>query len=67
MLIGVSFISIGIFIYIRENYDMNKIQGERVFSKKRNIIKDRKYRYKILTSIFSILVGVFRILSSIIY
>lgn len=67
MLIGVCFISIGIFIYIRENYDINKIQGERVFSKKRNIIKDRKYRYKILTSILSILVGVFRLLSSIIY
>ncbi|WP_353096482.1 hypothetical protein [Tissierella praeacuta] len=67
MVVGICFISIGVFIYIVENYNIETLDGERVFSKKEDIIKDRKYRYKILTSVFSLLLGVFRILSRIIY
>lgn len=64
---GIGFISIGVFIYIEENYDINNVNGERVISKKEDIIKDRIYRYKILTSVFAVLLGIFRIISSIIY
>lgn len=67
MLMGIGFISLGIFIYLQDNYDINNVNGERVVSKKKNIIKDRVYRYKALTSIFSIILGIFRILNSIIY
>ncbi len=67
MIIGIGFISIGMFIYIEGNYDINNVNGERVISKKKDIIKDRIYRYKILTSVFAVLLGMFRIISSIIY
>lgn len=67
MFIGFGFITIGILIYINENYDINRINGERVFTRKKNIVKDRIYRYKILASAFSLILGIFRILSSIIY
>lgn len=66
MVIGICFISIGVFIYMEENYKIEIVDGERVFSKKTDIIKDRKYRYKILISVFSLLLGIFRILSVII-
>lgn len=67
LVIGVGFIIIGVFIYIQENYDMSIVEGEKVFNKKKNIIKDRVHGYKILICIFSLLLGTFRILSSIIY
>ncbi|OZV11849.1 hypothetical protein CIW83_12465 [Tissierella sp. P1] len=67
MLIGIVFLSISIFIYIKENYDIDNVGEERVFSKKKDIVEDGNYRYRILISIFSLVLGIFRILSSIIY
>ncbi|NLY85105.1 MAG: hypothetical protein GX077_01970 [Tissierellia bacterium] len=67
MLIGLCFIFISIFIYVFENYDLIIEDGLKVLSKKENIEKDRVYRYKILISILSLVLGIFRILSWIIY
>lgn len=67
MIIGLGFIAIGIFIYMRENYNMDIVEGEKVFSKKENLYKDRLYMYKITICVFSLVLGVFRILSSIIF
>lgn len=67
MLIGLCFIFISIFIYVFENYDLIIEDGLKVLSKKENIEKDRVYRYKILISILSLVLGIFGILSWIIY
>lgn len=67
MIVGIGFIVIGIFIYIKENYNMDIIEGEKVFSKKEGIEKDRTHRYKMLVCIFSLILGIFRIINTIIY
>lgn len=67
MIVGVGFIAIGIFIYVKENYNMDIIDGEKEFSKKLDVEKDRAYRYKMLICIFAFLLGVFRIVNTIIY
>lgn len=55
------------FIYVKENYNMDIIEGEKVFSKKKDHNKDKMYIYKTLVCIFSFCLGILRILSSIIY
>lgn len=67
MIVGIGFIAIGIFIYIKENYNMDIIDGEKEFSKKIGIKKDITYRYKMVICIFTLLLGVFRIINTIIY
>lgn len=67
MIVGICFIIIGIFIFANENYYLETIEGERVLKKKKDVHKCRIYRYKIMVSIFSIILGFFRILSWIIY
>lgn len=67
MIIGICFIFISGFIYIKEKYNIVVIEGERVFNKKTDIIKDGIYRYKVLISILSLILGIFSILNSIIY
>ncbi|MBU5426367.1 hypothetical protein KQI41_08055 [Tissierella pigra] len=67
MIIGIFFILISGFIYIKEKYNVVTIEGERVFNKKIDIIQDGRYRYSILISILSFILGIFSILSSIIY
>lgn len=67
LLIGIGFISISIFIYINENYYIDIVNGERVFNRKIGTKKDMIYRCKIVIVGFSSLLGIFRILSSIIY
>lgn len=67
MIVGIGFFAIGIFIYIKENYDMYIIDGEKAFTKKGINKKNMIYKYKILICIFSFLLGFFRILSAIIY
>lgn len=67
MIVGIGFLAISVFIYIKENYNIDIIDGEKVFTKKEINKKDLRYRYKILVCIFSFLLGIFRILSSIIY
>lgn len=67
MLVGIGFIAIGIFAYIKENYNMDIVDGEKEFNKKANLERDRSYRYKMLICIFSIVLGVFRIINTIIY
>lgn len=67
MFVGVGFIIIGIFIYIKENYNIDIVEGEKEFNKKVDIKKDKVYRYKMLVCIFSLLLGVFRIINTIIY
>ena len=67
MAVGIGFIVIGIFIYVRESYNMDIIDGEKVFSKKEDLKKDRAYRYKMLVAIFSVILGGSRILNAIIY
>lgn len=67
MIVGIGFFAISIFIYIKENYNIDIIDGEKVFTKKEINKKDIRYKYKILVCIFSFLLGFFRILSSIIY
>lgn len=63
---GIGFIVIGIFIYIKENYNIDIVEGEREFNRKVDIKKDKGYRYKMLVCIFSLLLGVFRIINTII-
>ncbi|MDR7857271.1 hypothetical protein [Tissierella sp.] len=67
MIIGIGFVAIGIFIYIRENYDIDIVDGEKVFNKKDKSKKDLKYKYNMLVCIFSLLLGIYRIINSIIY
>lgn len=67
MIVGIGFIAISIFIYIKENYDIDIVDGEKVFSKKDKSEKDTRYKYKLLVCVFSLLLGIFRIISSIIY
>ena len=52
---------------MKENYNIEIIEGEKEFNKKDNIKKDRNYKYKILVCIFSLLLGIFRIINTIIY
>ncbi|WP_313757355.1 hypothetical protein [Tissierella sp.] len=65
MIIGICFIFIGVFFYIEKNYNIDIVDGQRIFSKKRYMVKDS--RYKALTRDFPLLLGIFRILSAIIY
>lgn len=58
---------IGIFIYLMENYDLILKDGLKVLSKKKNLKRDRLYRYKILISVLALVLGIFRMLSWIIY
>ena len=67
MVVGIGFIAIGIFIYIKENYNIEIVEGQKEFSKKIDIKKDKSYKYKILVGIFSLLLGIFRIINTIIY
>lgn len=67
MIVGIGFIAIGIFIYIKENYNIDIIEGEKEFIKRTDIKKDRIYRYKMLICIFSLLLGLFRIINTIVY
>lgn len=67
MLVGLLFIIIGIFIYVHENYVLEPEHGLKVLKKKGNIEKDKAYRYKILVSVLALVLGIFRILSWIIY
>lgn len=67
MLIGIGFLIISIFIYFKENYYIINQEEERIIEKKKNIKKDIRYRYKILISILSFVLGFFRLISLIIY
>ena len=67
MLTGIGFITIGIFIYIRENYDIDIVDGEKVFNKKEKSKKNLKYKYSMLVCVFSLLLGIYSIINSIIY
>lgn len=67
MIIGISFVAISIFIYIKENYNIDIIEGEKEFTKKTDLNNDRNYKYKMLIAIFSLILGVFRFLNIIIY
>lgn len=67
MIPGVGFIVIGIFIYIKESFDIEIIEGEKTFNRKNDVIKDKTYRYKMLVCVFSILLGVFKIINDLIY
>ncbi len=67
MIVGITFIIVGMFIYANENYFIEVIDGERILKKKKETHQDRRYRYKIMVSIFSIILGFFRIISWIIY
>lgn len=61
------FIIIGILILGNEIYILEDLNGERILRKREEITKDRGFRYKIMTGIFSLILGIFRILGSIIY
>lgn len=50
-----------------ENYDLILKDGLKVLSKKKNLKRDRLYRYKILISVLALVLGIFRMLSWIIY
>ncbi len=63
MLVGIGFIVIGIFIYIRESFNIEIIEGEKSFNKKVDLMKDKDYRYKILVAIFSFVLGIFKIIN----
>lgn len=65
MIPGIGFIVIGIFIYIRESFNIEIIEGEKKFNKKVDVEKEKAYRYKILVSIFSIVLGIFKIINDI--
>lgn len=67
LLVAIGFIAIGIFIYIKENYNIEIVEGEKEFNKKVDIKKDKNYKYKMLVCIFSLLLGIFRIINTIIY
>lgn len=67
MIVGIGFFAIGIFIYIKENYNMDIIDEEKTFTRKEINKKDIRYKYKMLICIFSFLLGTFRVLSAIIY
>lgn len=67
LIVGFSFIVIGLFIYGNENYYIKTIKGERIIKRKEKPSGNELYRYKIMISIFSLILGVFRIISSIIY
>lgn len=67
LIVGISFIIIGIFIYGNEIYSIKTIKGERVIERKERPIKNQMYRYKMMVSILSFVLGTFRIISSIIY
>ena len=67
MAIGIGFIFISGFIYIKENYNVVIVEEERVFNKKIKKVQDKNHRYRILISILSLILGIFSILSSIIY
>ncbi|NLK44127.1 MAG: hypothetical protein GX300_07030 [Tissierellia bacterium] len=67
MLIGLSFIILSVLIYGFENYDLIDEDGLRVLRKKDKLEKDKVYRYKILVAILALVLGVFRLLSWIIY
>lgn len=67
LIVGITFIIVGIFIYANENYFIEVIDGERILKKKKEIYENTRYRYKIMVSIFSIILGVYRIISWIIY
>jgi len=67
LIIGLLFIFVSAFIYIFENYDLEIEHGLKVLKKKENVVKDRFYRYKILVSILALILGIFRIISWIIY
>ncbi len=67
MIVGIGFIAISIFIYIKENYDVDIIDGEKEFTKKEDLKNDKNYKYKMLISIFSLILGFFRIINTIIY
>ena len=65
MIPGIGFIVIGIFIYIRESFNIEIIEGEKIFNKKVDVKKEKAYRYKILVSVFSIVLGIFKIINDI--
>jgi hypothetical protein len=67
VIIGICFIFTSGFIYIKEKHNIITIEGERVLDKKTNVAQNGRYRYGILTSILSLILGIFSILSSIIY
>lgn len=67
MALGIGFIAIGIFIYMKENYNMDIIDGEKEFKKKTKVEKDRVYKYKMLICIFTIILGLYRMINLIIY
>lgn len=65
MIPGIGFIVIGIFIYIRESFNIEIIEGEKKFNKRKDVIKDKGNIYKVLVCIFSILLGIFKIIDAI--
>lgn len=64
---GIVFIILGLLIIGKENLNMEEIDNERVFSIKKNLKKDNNYKYKNLIGLFSLVLGLFRILNKIIY
>ena len=64
---GIVFIILGLLIIGKENLKMEEIDNERVFSIKKNLKKDNNYKYKNLIGLFSLVLGLFRILNKIIY
>lgn len=64
---GLAFVLLGGFIIFEEMYSVSKVDGEIVFLRKRKVEKNRLYRYKMLVSIFSILLGIFRIINYFLY
>ncbi len=64
---GIVFIILGLLIIGKENLKMEEIDNERVFSIKENLKKDNNYKYKNLIGLFSLVLGLFRILNKIIY
>lgn len=67
MIVGISFFAIGIFIFIKENYNIEIIDGEKKFSKKTDGEKDRRYRWKMIVCVFTFLLGLYRFVNTIIY
>ncbi|TCU71589.1 hypothetical protein EV204_10651 [Tissierella praeacuta] len=67
MIIGIYSIFIGVVAYIQENYNIDIVDEERNFINKKYIQKDKNYRYNALDNVFFLSLGMFRILSGIIY
>jgi hypothetical protein len=64
---GLAFVLLGGLIIFEEMYSVSKVDGEIVFLRKEKIERNRFYRYKMLVSIFSILLGIFRIINYFLY